>query len=407
MSYYIDQLAEQDRLKRIAELVAMQQDNSEPGVQFDTGVPAQNQQFLSALADPQNTIRTAGFNPLGTMGGEPYMPPEPGYGPAGMVEQAPLNTIRNNSTGRVFQPTGMNGQPSQSQPAGPAVDYSSPIEIGGYGKGYRLKGDATRAVLSDGRIVSMGRDTGADRARMKEDLALEKARADIAHTQTQTALAGTKPDTTPVGYRKTATGNLEAIPGGPADQKIAGQYNADIAQLQSSQADLDRLATSANELLKTSNLGRITGIVGALPNIPGMEGADAQAKLNTLKSQVGFGVLQAMRNASKTGGALGNVSDAEGKRLEANLAALENAQSEKQMRESLQKIVDFSSQAKDRLSNAFNMRHNPDNPSTPEASKGKGQQTMLTSADGEAIAWAMKNPTDPRAAAIKAKLGVR
>lgn len=199
---------------------------------------------------------------------------------------------------------------------------------------------------------------------------MDKVRADIAHTEAATRQTGVRPSTIPAGYRATATGNLEAIPGGPADQKIAGQYNADVAQLQSSQADLDRLAASANELLKTSNLGRITGIVGALPNIPGMEGADAQAKLNTLKSQVGFGVLQAMRNASKTGGALGNVSDAEGKRLEANLAALENAQSEKQMRESLQKIVDFSAQAKDRLAGAFNMRHNPDNPSTPEASKG-------------------------------------
>ncbi len=81
--------------------------------------------------------------------------------------------IRNERTGAV---TNL----GQSQPAGPAMDYSMPIEIGGYGKGYRLKGDATRAVLANGQIVSMGRDTGAERARMKEDLAMDKVRAEIA-----------------------------------------------------------------------------------------------------------------------------------------------------------------------------------------------------------------------------------
>lgn len=329
----------------------------------------------------QSTIRTMGFNQPGTTGSASYMPAPTDYGQSGMVEQAPLNTIRNNSTGRVFSPTDVNGNPSQSQGisgirgmSGLPLDYSQNPVTTPYGTGQYLKGDSTRMMITDGpqfgKIVDLGRDTAAERAMMKENLALDAQRAQIAHTLAQTAAVGTKPDTMPSGYRRTATGNLEAIPGGPADQKIAGQYNADIAQLQSSQADLDRLAASANELLKTSNLGRITGLTGIFPNVPGMEGADAQAKLNTLKSQIGFGVLQAMRNASKTGGALGNVSDAEGKRLEANLAALENAQSEKQMRESLQKIVDFSTQAKDRLAAAFNMRHNPNNPSTPDASKG-------------------------------------
>ena len=64
-----------------------------------------------------------------------------------------------------------------------------------------------------------------------------------------------------------------------------------------------------------------------------------------------------MRNNSKTGGALGAVSDSEGKRLEANLAALENAQSEEQMKESLKKIIEYTQGAKDRLRSAYNLRH--------------------------------------------------
>lgn len=115
MSYYIDQLAEQDRQKRLADLLAMQQDNNEPGVQFDTPQqPIPQQGSLSDLMNSgasrdqinamlsQSTMTSPGFDAAATTGrGEPYMPPEPGYGPAGMVEQAPLNSIRNNTTGVV------------------------------------------------------------------------------------------------------------------------------------------------------------------------------------------------------------------------------------------------------------------------------------------------------------------
>jgi len=166
-----------------------------------------------------------------------------------------------------------------------------------------------------------------------------------------------KADKVPLGYRMTENGNLEAIPGGPADTKIQGALNQDTANLQGGIADLDRLAVEANKVLAHPGLKGITGLMGKIPNIPGSDAANAEALLGTLKSQVGFGVLQAMRNASKTGGALGSVSDAEGKRLEANLASLEKAQSFEQFQQSLNQIIKFTDEAKDRMRNAYNMRH--------------------------------------------------
>lgn len=178
-----------------------------------------------------------------------------------------------------------------------------------------------------------------------------------------------RPAAPPPGYRATANGNLEAIPGGPADTKLQGVLNQDTAQLQGSMSSFDRLEQAANETLNHPGLAGITGIRGAIPNIPGTAAADAQAKLNTLKSQVGFGVLQDMRNNSKTGGALGSVSDAEGKRLEANLASLENTQSEKQLKDNLKGIIKYAEEAKDRLRAAYNLKHgnqtNTQQPSTP------------------------------------------
>jgi hypothetical protein len=97
----------------------------------------------------------------------------------GQVMQAAPNTIRNNTTGMETALPSSGGQGMNSA----AFDYSSPIEIPGVGKGYRLKGDATRAVMADGRIIDMGRDTGAERTRMKEDLEFQKKRAELEKLQ--------------------------------------------------------------------------------------------------------------------------------------------------------------------------------------------------------------------------------
>lgn len=204
------------------------------------------------------------------------------------------------------------------------------------------------------------------------ETALLRAESSAAQRELQAQIAQLRAenagkDKPPAGYRPTAGGNLEAIPGGPADQKIQGAFNADTAQLTGSIAGFDRLASAANQLLGHPGLDGITGPWGTLPNFPGGNAADAQALLNNLKSQVGFGVLQDMRNSSKTGGALGSVSDAEGKRLEANLAALDKAQSLDQFKKSLGQILDYTEKAKDRMREAFNMKHGERQPTPASA----------------------------------------
>lgn len=246
----------------------------------------------------------------------------------------------------------------------------------------RLSADTTRR----------GQDVTADTTRRGQDLTDSRTRAEGAANRAVTQRGQDMTDTrsresgdqgrVPAGYRYNAEGNLEAIPGGPADLKVQGQFNQDTATLQSTTSSMDRLAGAANEALKHPGLRGITGVRGTLPNMPGSEAADAQAKLNTLKSQVAFGVLQEMRNNSKTGGALGNVSDAEGKRLEANLAALENAQSYSQMQESLRKIVEYADNAKDRIRTAYNLKHGERGttkapPAAPRPSAPAGQVKFL------------------------------
>ncbi len=149
----------------------------------------------------------------------------------------------------------------------------------------------------------------------------------------------------------------------PADTKITGAYNADTASLESTTSAMNRLAQEANRMLTHPGLDKATGkmsvvpLIGGLATIPGTDAANFKAGLDTLKSQVGFSVLQAMRDASKTGGALGQVSDRENVMLQNNLAALDRAQSPEQFKAALGRIVEYTEGAKGRLRNAYNVKH--------------------------------------------------
>ncbi len=150
------------------------------------------------------------------------------------------------------------------------------------------------------------------------------------------------------------------VSGAEREKKIGqatGERTADIpvaqAALTSAVSNLDRLGNEAKAIMSDPALGRITGIPGMVPNMPGGAAANVNARLETLKSQIGFSVLQAMREASKTGGALGNVSERENVLLQQNLAALSQAQSEEAFRASLKQIIDYVEQSKGRLQGAF------------------------------------------------------
>lgn len=87
--------------------------------------------------------------------------------------------------------------------------------------------------------------------------------------------------------------------------------------------DLDRLTALAEEIKTHPGLSRATGTLGAFPSIPGGATAQADALISSLKAQISGMKLQAMRNASATGGAVGNVTEKEWPRLENMITALD------------------------------------------------------------------------------------
>jgi hypothetical protein len=159
----------------------------------------------------------------------------------------------------------------------------------------------------------------------------------------------------PPGYRFIpGSKELEIIPGGPQDFKYQAAYSQAQQKVDTVKTSLDRLDDAAGKLLKSPGLNGIVGIQGMFPNVPGWAAADAKALLENIKTQVGINALQAMRDASKTGGALGQVSDFENKMLQNSLYSLEQSQSLEQMKLALKDIQKFSQGASGRLDKAFN-----------------------------------------------------
>ena len=98
-----------------------------------------------------------------------------------------------------------------------------------------------------------------------------------------------------------------------------------------------RTVQSVNELeQKVSNW--TTGPGSLLNRVPGTDATDFAAELDTLKASIAFWELSAMRAASKTGGALGQVSDRETALLSSALGALDVRQSPANIRSQLRKI---------------------------------------------------------------------
>lgn len=141
----------------------------------------------------------------------------------------------------------------------------------------------------------------------------------------------------PPGYRWKDDGTAEAIPGGPADIK-AGEAGA------KAQGRKDAAALAAGNVLSAvtdaKNLVGLntTGPGSILSKIPGSDARDLQAKLDTVKANLGFDRLQQMREMSPTGGALGAVAVQELIALQSTVASLDQAQSAKELKKSLEKI---------------------------------------------------------------------
>lgn len=126
----------------------------------------------------------------------------------------------------------------------------------------------------------------------------------------------------------------EPIPGSGPAQEAEDAIKAEEVQAQQTLFQADTVTSTVDELRKLTNRKGIlnlpeTGIIGDKLARWGLnqEAVDVKNKIATLESAIAFDRLQRMREASKTGGALGQVSERELTLLAADMGSLRQSSS--------------------------------------------------------------------------------
>jgi len=142
------------------------------------------------------------------------------------------------------------------------------------------------------------------------------------------------------GYEEGEGGTLNPVPGGKPARDVA---EAEAAKELGRQNQLRKAKLVINKIDEAlSNMGpTTTGVIGSIsrnvPLIP-TKAKDLSGSLNTVKANISIDELTSMREASKTGGALGNVSDRENQMLADAAGALETEQTPEQLANNLKEI---------------------------------------------------------------------
>ena len=129
------------------------------------------------------------------------------------------------------------------------------------------------------------------------------------------------------------------IPGSKADTEAARAVSAEEAAREGGIKTAGVVLTNIDEAQRIIAESKLptSGFTGSmLSKIPGTAATDVGALVNTIKANIGFDKLQAMRDASPTGGALGQVSNQEIDFLQSTLNNLNQKQSQEQFNKQLQ-----------------------------------------------------------------------
>jgi hypothetical protein len=142
----------------------------------------------------------------------------------------------------------------------------------------------------------------------------------------------------PVNHRWKADGSGEAepIPGGPEDRKLQGKANSTEVKIRQAQQKAQAISEKVDEAL--GKIGWSTTGLPSYVNIRGTDTYDLGQALNTIKANLGFQELQQMREASPTGGALGQVAVQELMFLQQAVQSLDQGQKPETLSSNLQRV---------------------------------------------------------------------
>lgn len=120
-----------------------------------------------------------------------------------------------------------------------------------------------------------------------------------------------------------------------------------------------QMRNTVRRLLNNPNLSSAFGVAGTAQELlprpiqAALPAANILAELDTLRNQSFVDTLAAMRQASKTGAAVGNVTEQEGKRFENLRASLENIQTADQAERALRRLDKELEESETRVLNSY------------------------------------------------------
>ena len=136
---------------------------------------------------------------------------------------------------------------------------------------------------------------------------------------------------------------VEPIPGSQAAQEQEQRDRAERVRREATERAGGTVIRAINDIEQTMRTAALptTGFFGErLSNVGGTAANDIRASLDTVRANIGFDQLNQMRQASPTGGALGNVTERELNFLQAVLGSVDQSQTEAQFRQNLRRLRD-------------------------------------------------------------------
>lgn len=235
-------------------------------------------------------------------------------------------------------PAGIPGQTPPTRAAGTnALALPAPGGMGG-----AIPAGQPKAVPGGGVMYPKGMTPAqqATEAREQTRIGLEQRRVELAEKE---------------AARK-AEGAAEPLSKKEVQAREA-KYPQATKAVQTFDATTNDLISDLQKLKTHPGLNGITGLVyGRTPGVTG-KAREAEAIYDRIMARGGFSELQEMRNASPTGGALGNVSNAEGQQLRAAFAAIDRRQDPESVRRAIDDAIIRLQGSKERVRDAYNMTY--------------------------------------------------
>ena len=152
--------------------------------------------------------------------------------------------------------------------------------------------------------------------------------------------------------QQTQVKDVTPAPSGMTVTPIPGSKAAREAQEEVERQEQQKETKATKARIVLDEIGRVerlmdealipaTGFIGGMARgFAGTAAGDIDRILNTIRANVGFSQLQQMRQESKTGGALGAVSERENQLLQSVLGSLDQSLSEDEFRYNLKRLED-------------------------------------------------------------------